>query len=252
MKFQEGDQIIVVATGDKGVVVEWINKKMLTIDVGGVQFPVYADQIDFPYFDAFTKKKTIPSKKSASTDIPKREKIPPKNIPRDGVHLSFFPVLDKDVFDEDLFSHYRVYILNHTDDMLIVHFSVFFKEVKELETKHTMGALEDLYLFDVSFDRLNDHPKFHFDFSLEKSNPQKAINHFVSFKPRPKQFLSLSEKTIKEHNASFSFVLFWEYPDKGLETTFHQEEKSEEHQTEDGSIDLSGLLKAGFKVQRKR
>jgi hypothetical protein len=37
-----------------------------------------------------------------------------------------------------------------------------------------------------------------------------------------------------------------------METPVHLEEKSEEHQTEDGSIDLSGLLKAGFKVQRKR
>ena len=44
MKFQEGDKIIVTATGERGFVVEWINKKMLTIEVDGTQFPVYADQ----------------------------------------------------------------------------------------------------------------------------------------------------------------------------------------------------------------
>jgi hypothetical protein len=49
MKFQEGDKIIVLATGERGVVVEWINKKMLLIEVDRVQFPVYADQINFPY-----------------------------------------------------------------------------------------------------------------------------------------------------------------------------------------------------------
>ncbi len=252
MKFQEGDQIIVIATGEKGVVVEWINKKMLTVDVGGVQFPVYADQIDFPYFDAFSKKKALPSKKTISTEIPRREKKQEKNIPRDGVHLSFFPILDKDVFDEDVFSHYRVYVLNHTDDALMLHFTVYFKDLKELETKHAIAALEDMYLFDLSFDRLNDHPKFELKFSLESTNPSKAVHHAVSFKPRPKQFLSLSERTMKEHLASFSFVLYEKYPEKGMETTLQNDEVVKEDRTEDGSIDLSGLLKAGFKVQRKR
>lgn len=252
MKFQEGDQIIVIATGEKGVVVEWINKKMLTVDVGGVQFPVYADQIDFPYFDAFSKKKALPSKKTVSTDIPRREKKPEKNIPRDGVHLSFFPILDKDVFDEDVFSHYRVYVLNHTDDALMLHFTVYFKDLKELETKHAIAALEDMYLFDLSFDRLNDHPKFEMKFSLETMNPSKAAHHAVSFKPRPKQFLSLSERTMKEQLASFTFVLFEKYPEKGMETPLHNDEVVKEDRAEDGSIDLSGLLKAGFKVQRKR
>ncbi|MEN9744722.1 MAG: hypothetical protein RL640_560 [Bacteroidota bacterium] len=252
MKFQEGDKIIVIATGEHGAVVEWINKKMLTIDVGGVQFPVYADQIDFPYFDAFTKKKSVPTKKSTSIEIPNREKKPVRNIPRDGVHLSFFPILDKDVFDEDVFSHYRVYILNHTDDRLMLHFRVFFKEQKELETKHAIAALEDLYLFDMSFDRLNDHPVFNFDFSLEQANSQKASHHAVSYKPRPKQILTLSEKTVKEHNASFSFVLFQAYPEKGMEVSAERTSDLKMDTMVDGSIDLSQLLKAGFKVQRKR
>jgi hypothetical protein len=252
MKFQEGDQIIVVATGEKGVVVEWINKKMLTIDVGGIQFPVYADQIDFPYFDAFTKKNVSVSQKTVSTEIPRREKKSVRNVPRDGVHLSFFPILDKDVFDEDVFSHYRVYILNHTDDALLLHFTVYFRDSKELETKHSIAALEDMYLFDFSFDQLNDHPKFEMNFSLETMNPHKAKNHAVSFKPRPKQFLSLSERTMKEQLASFSFVLFENYPAKGMETPIYTDEVVKEDRTEDGSIDLSGLLKAGFKVQRKR
>jgi hypothetical protein len=57
---------------------------------------------------------------------------------------------------------------------------------------------------------------------------------------------------MKEHHASFSFVLFQNFPEKGMETSIYTDEVMKEDRTEDGSIDLSGLLKAGFKVQRKR
>ena len=250
MKFQEGDKIIVTATGERGFVIEWINKKMLTIEVDGTQFPVYADQIDFPYFEEFSKKKTFQEKKQVVRDIPRKEKRIEKNIQRDGVHLSFFPILDKDVFDENLFSHYRVYLINHTDDDLFVHFTVLYKDLKDLETKHQIIALEDLYLFDLSFDRLNDQPKFSFLFSLIKSNAQKATQFQVEFKPKPKQFLKLSERTIEAHNASFNFLLFDNYPGKESEYQMPLSDK-EDPIVEDGSIDLSQLLKAGFKVKRK-
>jgi hypothetical protein len=250
MKFQEGDKIVVTATGEKGVVVEWIDKKMLTIEVEGTQFPVYADQIDFPYFEEFSKKKTVQQKKTSSTVIPRKEKKVEKNIPRDGVHLSFFPILDKDEFDENLFSHYRVYLLNHTDDELIVHFTVFYKEIKDLETKHQIAALEDMYLFDLSFDRLNDQPKFAFSFSLVHPKVEKAARFEHDFKPKPKQFLQLSEKTIEAHNSSFNFLLFDSFPGKEAETQLPAPEQ-EERRDPDGTIDLSQLLKAGFKVNRK-
>lgn len=250
MKFQEGDKIIVTATGERGFVVEWINKKMLTIDVDGTQFPVYADQIDFPYFEEFSKKKTFQEKKQVVRDIPRKEKRVEKNIPRDGVHLSFFPILDKDVFDENLFSHYRVYLLNHTDDDLLVHFTVLYKDLKDLETKHQVAALEDLYLFDLSFDRLNDQPKFLFLFSLVASNSQKANQFQIEYRPKPKQFLKLSESTIEAHNASFNFLLFAHYPGKESEYQIPISDK-EAPAVDDGNIDLSQLLKAGFTVKRK-
>jgi hypothetical protein len=64
MKFQVGDKILVLATKELGEIVEWINKEMILIDVDGVRFPVYADQIDFPYYTSFTEKSKVitPSK----------------------------------------------------------------------------------------------------------------------------------------------------------------------------------------------
>ena len=66
---------MVLATGERGSVVEWIDKKMLLIEVDGISFPVYADQIDFPYFQDFTAPKEFKKKSSfTNAEPPRREK----------------------------------------------------------------------------------------------------------------------------------------------------------------------------------
>ena len=58
MKYQIGDKIIVLLTDEEGKVVEIMNDKMVMIEVKGVKFPAYMDQIDFPYFKMFIRKTT--------------------------------------------------------------------------------------------------------------------------------------------------------------------------------------------------
>ena len=179
MKFQEGDKIIVLATGERGEVVEWINKKMLQIDVEGVRFPVYADQIDFPYYNDFTEKKSVPVKKTQPSSFPKPEKSVKKMIERDGVWLSFFPVLDKDVFDDDIISYYKIHLLNHTDDDLTIELSFYYGNQKEFDLKHQIRALEDMYLFDLPFENLNDQPRIDFLFGLHHADKKRVPQYEV-------------------------------------------------------------------------
>ena len=73
MKFQIGDKIIVLHSDEEGEVVDIINEKMVMIEVKGVKFPAYNDQIDFPYFKMFTQKKIEPKRKIYAEDI-KKEK----------------------------------------------------------------------------------------------------------------------------------------------------------------------------------
>lgn len=233
MKFQEGDKIIVKATGERGEVVEWINKQMLTIDVEGVRFPVYADQIDFPYFDAFTTPSATTKKKNLSLSALKPEKTVKKIIERDGVWLSFFPVLDKDVFDDDIISHYKIHLLNHTDDDLMVELSFYYGITKQMDLKHYIRALEDLYLFDLPFDNLNDQPKIDFNFTLQKADKYRVPNFEVIFKPKPKQIFKWSEEVLLNQKASFPVNLFETFPIKTVEAP---------------SDDMDKLRAAGFKI----
>lgn len=57
MKFQVGDKIVVRHSNEDGEVIDIINEKMVMINVRGVKFPAYIDQIDFPYFKMFSQKK---------------------------------------------------------------------------------------------------------------------------------------------------------------------------------------------------
>ena len=73
MKYQQGDKIIVLLTNEEGTVLEVMNEKMVMIEVKGVRFPAYMDQIDFPYFKMFTQKKA-PEKKKVFIDQVRKER----------------------------------------------------------------------------------------------------------------------------------------------------------------------------------
>ena len=55
MKFEVNDKVVVKHSNDDGVVKEIINDKMVLVEVRGVKFPVYTDQLSFPYFKMFTQ-----------------------------------------------------------------------------------------------------------------------------------------------------------------------------------------------------
>jgi len=63
MKFQIGDIVLVLHSNEEGEVVDIINDKMVMLNVGGVSFPAYNDQLDFPYFKRFSEKKILSGKK---------------------------------------------------------------------------------------------------------------------------------------------------------------------------------------------
>lgn len=65
MKFQVGDRVLVLHSGEEGEVVDIINDQMVSVNVEGVIFPAYIDQLDFPYYKQFTEKnkETLPAEK---------------------------------------------------------------------------------------------------------------------------------------------------------------------------------------------
>lgn len=234
MKYEVGDKIVVIQTDEDGKVVEIMNEKMVMIEVRGVRFPAYMDQIDFPYFKMFSKKKEapVPLKKNIYIDNVKREKPITKKKVGDGVHISFFPVFDKDIFDDDVVEKLKVYLINENEEHYQFNYDLVFNGASSFNLKNELPGLSEFYLHDVSFEDMSEGPKFEFEFSLTIPNKKKAPAHEVFFKLRGKQLFNKIETTQKNNEASFRFELFTHYPDK-IETE---------------KVDLSLLGNAGFRV----
>jgi hypothetical protein len=231
MKYQIGDKIIVLHSDEEGQVVDIINEKMVMIEVRGVKFPAYMDQIDFPYFKMFSQKTIVPKKKIFVDDI-RKEKPAPKKKVADGVLLQFIPVFDKDVFDDDIVEKLKIYLVNQNEEAYNFDYKLFFGGENNFQLKNNIGGLSDFYLHDISFEDMSDNPRFDVEFSLLVENKKKAPYYETSVKPKAKQLFKKIEELQKKNEASFSFELFSTYPDK----------------TDEERVDLSKLGNAGYRV----
>src|ERR1700722_16323610 len=119
MKFQIGDKVTVLHSNEEAEVVELINDKMVLVDVRGVKFPAYIDQLDFPYFKRFTEKKTEPQKKSKTfIDQLPADKSKKTNNSLDGCWVRILPVSDSDEFGDEVVESLKIYLVNHTNTSL--------------------------------------------------------------------------------------------------------------------------------------
>lgn len=235
MKFQIGDKVLLIHSNEEGEVVDIINKKMVTVDVGGVQFPVYTDQIEFPYFKRFTEKKKEPQPRQKQyVDNIKKEKsstIKQYNVEK-GIWLSFLPVFDKDIFDDDVVEYFRIYLVNNTETDFLFEYHLRYEGKSDFTLKNELHAFADFYIHDVLFEDLNDSPRFDFEFTLAQPDKKKADHFEASFKIKPKQLFKRIEELLQKQEASFSCLLMETYPDKAVTEKF----------------DMRKLQGAGYKV----
>lgn len=218
MKYQPGDTILVLHSNEEGEVVEIINDKMVLIDVSGVRFPVYMDQIDFPYFKRFSEKKIVTKKKEpAYIDNIRKDKDQKKYKVGDGVWLSFLPVYDKDVFDDDIVESFKIYLINQTNEAYNFSYAIAYAGAYDFELNNQIAPLSDFYIHDVPFEEMNDAPKFNLDFTLIKSDKNKAEHFEVSIKLKAKQLFQKIEEMKMKNEPTFSYILFENYPDKFID-----------------------------------
>jgi len=233
MKFQVGDKVIVKHSNEEGEVIDIINDTMVMIEIRGVKFPAYIDQLDFPYFKQFSEKTLVPEKKEKKyiDQVPKEKAVSGTAMP-DGVWLLFIPKFTQDEFGDELVQLLKVYLVNGTDASYQFHCTLSYLGNPAFELKNQLFHKQDFYLTDIPFENINDSSSFDFEFSLLNPDKRKAEYHEVMLKLKPKQVFTKIEQIKKEGVPSFSYQLFDKYPDKV------QEER----------LDLGKLSATGFKV----
>lgn len=218
MKYEIGDTVLILHSNEEGKVVDIINDKMMSVDVKGVIFPVYMDQVDFPYFKRFSEKKIFPSKKEKKyiDDIQKERKTMEKRVV-DGVWLTFLPVMDTDEFGDVVVEELKLHLVNRTETPYNFIYKLHYFGKPDFELKNTIHPFQDFYLHDIDFANLNDSPSFEFDFSLLQIDKKKADHFEASIKLKPKQLFAKIEELKQKNQATFSQLLFEQYPDRVYE-----------------------------------
>lgn len=226
--------MVITLSNDEGEVVDIINEKMVMVDVRGVKFPAYTDQLEFPYFKRFSEKKLFPEKKEKKfiDEVPKeKKKISDRTV--DGVWITFIPVMHNDEFGDEIVDELKVHLVNRTNAIYKFTYTLNYFGKADFELRNQIHAFEDFYLHDVDFDNLNDSPSFNFDFELTPSDKNKAEHYEASLRLKPKQLFARIEELKKKGEATFTYRLFDIYPGRPYE---------------EAGLDMSLLQKSGYKV----
>ena len=236
MKYQVGDEILVLLSNEEGRVVEIMNDQMVMIEVRGVKFPAYMDQIDFPYFKRFTEKKLVTEKKAPPKifidQVPKEKIQPVRTKVADGVWLSFIPKFFLDDFNDEVVELLKIHLLNHTHNAFQFNYKQQFLGDTAFELESKIEPFHDFYLHDIPFETVNDSPSFSFDFSLAKPDKKKAPHFEASLKLKPKQVFQKIEEMKENNTPTLTYQLFTEYPARSQEPYF----------------ELGSLAARGFKI----
>lgn len=221
MKFQVGDKVVIQHSNEEGEVAEIINDKMVMVDVRGVKFPAYTDQLDFPYFRRFMEKKQLPEKKQKKyiDQLPREAPAKRERIAKlaDGVWLCFLPVFENDDFGDDTVDSLKIHLVNNTRAAYKFSYRLNYAGQADFELDNQVFPFQDFYLHDIPFDNLNDNPQFAVEFSLVSPDRNKADHYERTLKLRAKQVFTRIEEIRQKGEASFSFKLFDEYPGKPLD-----------------------------------
>jgi len=234
MKFQVGDRVLVLHSEEEGEVVDIINNKMVMVDVRGVKFPAYIDQLDFPYFKRFMEKKNIaPAKKTKQfVDEVPREKKPVTDKTETGVWLAFIPVSATDEFGDDIVQELKIHLVNRTSVAYRFEYRLDYLGRTDFEFSNEIGAFQDFYIHDMPFENVNDSPSFSVVFSLARPDKKKADSFETSLKLKPKQVFNRIQEVTRKGEATFSYRILEHYPDRPVEE----------------KIELSPLTNKGYKV----
>ena len=220
MKYQPNDDIIILHTKEEGKVIEILGKNMLLVEVRGVRFPVYVDQVDFPYFSRFTKKNNERSstlQKKYIDDVPKARNINQIKNKEQGVLLSLVPKFTLDDFNDEVVELFKLYLINNNSSGYKFQYHQLFSGKEDFELKGEILINKDFYLHDIKFSDFNDNPSFNFDFSLITADKTKADHYEASIKLKPKQLFQRIEVMKQKNEPTITFKLFDVYPEKIVE-----------------------------------
>lgn len=203
MKFSVGDRILLKRTGEEGHVAALLGGGMLEVEVGGIVFPVYADEVDHPYLKWFTEKQKE-KKTVVEQPLPLPEKQQPQKLAR-GIYLSFLPVFKMEQM-EDVVDQLKVYLLNEQPYDIRFRYELKLPGASLFSLDGTLHAYGHLYLHPVSWEQMNEQPRFHWQLSAVEGKKQGPVLG-GQLRIRPVKLFEHINDVLLRNEPTFSYLL---------------------------------------------
>lgn len=218
MKYQVGDKVILLHSREEGIILEILNQEMARVQVAGVDFPVYLDQVDFPYYYKFSKKFQNEFRNADKTPVSlpelPREKIKTnKETLNGGAQLVFFPIAKTNDTDF-LVERFKVYLSNEVSYSLWFSYSYKKKGQVCWNLEGTCQSGVDFYLHDILFEDFSDNPIFNFTIKPISAHTNFKEELITTIRIKPRQLFEQLEKIRLQKLASFSYPIFDYFPEK--------------------------------------
>ncbi len=210
MKFEPGDTIAIKATAEEGKVVRIMDKNMVMIQVNNTEFPVYATEIEHPYFNWFVNKKyAAPAAKKVFVDnVPKEKPNPVNTRAGAGMQLLFLPVY-KNILDEDIIEKVKIIISNHQPQSYSFQYQFADKTGETFSIQSEVGAFAEFYVHDITYEQLATNPYFFISCAEIISNIASTIFQYQEeITIKPKKLFAIISYMHQKNNPFFSQFLF--------------------------------------------
>ena len=220
MKFSIGDKVIFKHTDNEGVIVAYISKDMVEVDVAGVTFPAHVDEIDHPYLKWFTEKKPQQLKKMPVEDFPvEKEKLRRPRLAK-GVYLSFLPVFKTGEM-EDIIDELKIHLVNELPKSVHYRYDYAFPNRSEYELEGKLHAFGHVHLHTIPYDDMNDQPRF--NWSLDDLEDADMAPASGQLRIRGQKLFQYVNEMLEKNDPSFNVLLIDDFsPPKAIQndTTF--------------------------------
>ena len=212
MKFTIGDKILLKRTGEEGYVTAIIDKLMIEVEVAGVVFPAYMDDIDHPYLKWFTEKKPV-RKAALLPDIPVEKIADRRQRLAKGIYFSFVPVFRTEEMEE-VVDFLKIYLLNELPVEIKFAYDVQLAQQSEFRHEGKLHAFGNIYLHNIPYGSMNDQPRFHWKFRDIGNEKMEMAEGILRIKPA--KLFEHVNNIMLNMDASFSYKLIEDFAPKKI------------------------------------
>jgi hypothetical protein len=201
MRYQIGDLVRVKNTGEEGKVIKDHGHNMLLINIDGVEFPIFENEVEHPYLNWFLEKKLKPHTQPKHTNDALLSNVPKQAKLASGLKLTMVPQYKKN--DDEIIEKVKVFLSNDMHQAFAFNYYFESKSKTKFDMASEVRPFENFYIHDISYEDLATNPYFELSCAEIVASITSTINNYSdAFTIKPKKLFEMVQ-TMHQLNEGF-------------------------------------------------